>query len=119
VLTSIEGESNVGEVGITIPVEPTTDDFEIIERINQVLEGGTGRRRETNSWNIDREEESRETDEMITRRTRVNRLVDRFESKAFKALKKKESKKSTNKNEFPRTVTKAMQNLIGKNGKKQ
>jgi hypothetical protein len=45
---------------------------------------------------------------MITRRTRVNRLVDRFESKAFKASKRKESKKGTNKNEFPRTVAEAM-----------
>jgi hypothetical protein len=108
VVTSIEGESKVGEVGITIPVESTTDDFEIIERINQVLDGGTGRRRETNSWNIELEEESRETDETITRRTRVNRLVDRFESSAFKASKKRDKKKGTNKNEFPRTVAEAM-----------
>ena len=45
---------------------------------------------------------------MITRRTRVNRSVDRLESKAFKASKRKESKKGTNKNEFPRTVAEAM-----------
>ena len=53
-------------------------------------------------------EESRESDEEANRKGKVNKLVDRLEDKAFKAVRKKAKKKDVSKNDFPRTVAEAM-----------
>ena len=103
------GENEVGEIAVSIPLDSRDDDFDVIDKINQVLDGKTGRREALSSWNVDREGESRESDEDWERRSKVNRLVSTFESKSFKAVKKKMKKKGTNEKEnFPRTVAEAM-----------
>jgi len=98
------GEEKVGEVNVSIPVSKTEGEFDIMEKINMVLDGKVGST-ELTSWNVDEEGESKECDDVAEKRRRVDTLVNSLETKAFKALKKKSSKP---KNDFPRTVAEAM-----------
>jgi hypothetical protein len=100
----VNGEEKVGEVNVSIPVSKTEGGFDIIEKINMVLDGRVGST-ELTSWNVDEEGESRECDDVAEKRRRVDTLVNSLETKAFKVLKKKSSKP---KNDFPRTVAEAM-----------
>ena len=82
------GEEKIGELGISGPVDGKDGDFDIIEKVNLVLEGGNGRRADPASWDIEEEEESRESDESHGRGKNISYLVDKLETKAFKAVKK-------------------------------
>ena len=101
----VDGEEKVGEVNVSIPVSKTEGEFDIIEKINMVLDGRVGRSTELTSWNVDEEGEGRECDDVAETRRKVDRLVNSLETKAYKATKKKSSK---SKNDFPRTVAEAM-----------
>ena len=101
----MNGEEKVGEVNVSIPVSKTEGEFDIMEKINMVLDGRVGRSTELTSWDVDEEGESRECDDMVEKRRRVNGLVNCLEAKAYKVAKKKSSK---SKNDFPRTVAEAM-----------
>jgi len=70
-----------------------------------VLDGGNGRRADPTSWDIDEVEESLESDESHGRGKNILHLVDKLETKAFKAVKKKQKQV---KNDFPKTVAEAM-----------
>jgi hypothetical protein len=99
------GEEKIGELGISVPVDGKDGDFDIIEKVNLVLDGGNGRRADPTSWDIDEVEESLESDESHGRGKNILHLVDKLETKAFKAVKKKQKQV---KNDFPKTVAEAM-----------
>ena len=88
-VVTVDGDTEVGELDLQIPYHPKDEDFEVIEKINRVLDG---RREEGDitSWNIDKEiEESRESDEEANRKGKVNKLVDRRHSKQSERRQRK------------------------------
>ena len=103
-----DGEEVVGEVAVTVPVSDKDGDFEIIEKICRVIDGRSCHRVDVNSWNIDTERDTRDTEVVLERRTRINRLVEKFEDQVYKAESKQQKKSKVSKNDFPRTVAEAM-----------